>query len=305
MNKSIPIAASAVFLAAAIGASGMAWHYHGKAAKAELALIREVARHSPGVQQPGASTAAARVTEGVLPQRLRDLEAALADRDEMLQSLDEELQQNRRGRNANANNANPGNAGGRQNFQNNWQDLATTDPQRYADMMAQRDAFRQRMEQAMEDRKSFFDTDPDLSPDMQAAYADARALLDQIQEYMQLMQSPDLTPEERREIMAALREIQDAATPLMERIRNDALAKIAKDGGYDPDQFIVYLDRLFDATTSPNIMVRSGGPGGGGAGGNAAWGGNAPQNNNTPNNRGGGAGNRGAGGGNRNRGGGQ
>lgn len=262
---SMGLAAVAIlFLAAAFGASAMAWHYYGRATSAEARL-----KTIPGVPTTLTKVAPAHV-ETVRTEnndRVRELEAALAERDALIADMtreeppappEEEPQRSSR-RNNN----------GSRNFQRNREELARTDPERYAEIQAQREAFRQRMEQAAADRKSFF-TNRDmttLSTEMQETYTSVQSLLGQMDELVQLMQTPDLTQEERREIGGAMRDVQRQLEPLMQVAREDELRSLAADMGYDAngqDQFTEYVKKVFEITSGGGGMR---GPGGGFGGG--------------------------------------
>ena len=283
-------ATTAVCLAAALGASVYAWQCNARATAAERDLKLSEALNSvapAGVSQPTSArpsfpVAADSADMSELLAHLKDLEAALDERDALIATMMEQAAVTT-GRN---------NGGGRNNGPNNFQNLAQTDPQRFADMQARREEFRQRMEQAMENRKSFFERDPEtLSPAMKGTYATISTLLDELAALGQNMQSPDLTPQERRDLGAATRELQEQLRPLLENARRDELMSLAREMGHDvrgQRQFADYVQNLFDNTASGPPM---GGPGGGFGGGFGGGGGG-----------GGGGGNRG--GGNNNRGGG-
>ena len=293
------VVASVVCFAAALGATGSALYFRNRAAAAEQRLksraaMAELVEAAPPVANVVASPRP-------LPQdadaadllaRVYEYEAALAERDAFIATMMQEAMfaQDNNAQRGNTNNNAGG--GGRQNFQGNMQNLAVTDPQRYAEIQAQREAFRQRMEQAMEDRKNFFDRDPaSLTADMQGTYAAVRSLLEESEELGRLMMSQDLSGEDRREIGAAGRELYGRLEPLLQNVRREEIMSLGRDMGYNlvqQRQLVDYVERVYEATSSaPRI-------GGGGAGFGGAPGGN--------NQRGGGGG---AGGGGGNRGGGR
>jgi len=295
LNIGVAIAAIAS-LAAALGASGVALHFHNRATNAESRLksreamaVLAVAAPAPSVVTTPRLVNADTMDADELLARLYDFEAALAERDALIAAMMQETLY------AQDNNAQRGNnaGGGRQGgFQGGMQNLAATDPQRAAEIQAQRDAFRQRMEQAMADRKNFFDRDPStLTADMQGTYAAVRSLLEESEELGRLMMSQDLSGEDRREIGAAGRELYGRLEPLLQNVRREEIMSLGRDMGYNlvqQRQLVDYVERVYEATSSaPRI-------GGGGAGFGGAPGGN--------NQRGGGGG---AGGGGGNRGGGR
>ena len=260
-------AATAVCFAAALGASAFAWQYRGRATAAERKLeVRqslppaEAARTAP--MRPAVPVAPGG-SDDLLPQLL-ELQSALEERDEYIAVLLEDAA----ARDARRNN------GRGNNFQNNFQNN-TPDPQRDADMQARRDAFRQRMEQSVENRRDFFDREAaGLSTEMKGTYAAVRSLLDKAEEYRNLMQSGDLTPEERRELGNTMRELQERLNPLLQNVRREELLRLAEDMGHTvagQRQFADYVERLMEVTAQP--PARMGGPGGGGGGFNAGGGG--------------------------------
>jgi len=257
------VVASVVCLAAALGATGTALYFRNRAANAEERLkareaMAALVEAAPPVANVATTVSAPRDAGDLLP-RVYELEAALAERDALIAAMMQEVAFPDENRQRN-------NGGGRQNFQGNMQNLAVTDPQRFAEIQAQRDAFRQRMEQALADRKNFFDRDPStLTADMQGTYAAVRSLLDEAEELGRLMQSQDLSQDERREAGAARRELQERLDPLLQNVRRDEIMKLGADMGYSlvqQRQLVEYINLVYDVTSSAPRM--GGGPGGGG-----------------------------------------
>ena len=263
-------ATTLLFLAAAGGASALAWQYRERATKAERNLKVQSLMPVTTVTELRPTPVIVAADNSDLHARILELEAALAERDAYINAMTQEsafAQEDNAPRRNPGNNNNAG-GGGRPNFEN----LAQTDPQRYAEIQAQRDAFRQRMEQAMADRKSFFERAPEtLSADMQGTYAAVRSLLDQSEQFGQLMMSPDLSPEERRELGTATRELMERLNPLLQNVRREELMSLAAGMGYNTAgqrQFADYVDKMFEVTTQAPTRF-GGGPGGGfGGGGN-------------------------------------
>ena len=271
MKPSLPTAllatATAVLLSTTVAASIFAWQSHRRATTAELKLkvlqnaapvvLTETASARPAIAAPDDSAS--------LRRRVRELETELANRNALIASAT--------GEDPVAGQDTPPQRGGRGRPNNN----PTDDPQRAAEMQAQRDAFRQRMEQAMENRKNFFDRDPEtLTPEMQGTYAAVRSLLDQVEENGRLFQSGDLAPEDRRELGATMRDINERLNPLMQNVRREEIMTIARDMGYDAAgqrQLVEFIENVYEATTvAPPRMGPPGGGFGGGGGGNRGGG---------------------------------
>jgi hypothetical protein len=154
------------------------------------------------------------------------------------------------------------------------EELQTSDPQRYQEIMVRREQARQEARYDIAKKASYFLQNP--TDGMTEAEAEAYArMMDLLTESLKLTERLDagLPQEQRRELVGDLRDNMRELSPLLEKERDKEFFQVGKDLGYtdaDAQAFADYLVEVVDLT-SVNRIFRNAMRGMGGG-----WGGGPP-----------------------------
>lgn len=143
--------------------------------------------------------------------------------------------------------------------------LRETDPERYADIVARQEAFRERMQEAFAGRAAVLhEVDPATMS--RAELRQHQHLMETLQTSWDLaekMMSADTAPEDRREIREQLVEVSQELRPLLDDERNRRLVELGLSSGYSPEEaqiFSDYIRQTFEATSMQRLPGMRGGP---------------------------------------------
>lgn len=260
----------AILLATTALCAGAMFHYRTRARHYEQqwseAMEQLAARNTPRVQTrqtarppvPGRESTGADLSDLHLEQDglIAELIDELAQRDRQLAEMERVTAGTRRL---------PTPEERRQQFET----LRETDPERYAEIIARQEAFRERMQEAFAGRAAVLhEIDP--ASMSQAELRQHRHLMETLQaswDLAQRMMSDDLPPEERRQIREQLVEVSQELRPLLADERNRRLVELGLSSGYSPEEarvFSEYIQQTFDATSAQRIPGMRGGPRAGG-----------------------------------------
>ncbi len=250
-----------------LGASAMAMHYRSLARSFVPVPVSEETVAGQQEPMPSPSRALDSVTaiepdqvegdEIVMPaERIVELEDRLAAREQEIRDLRRRLTQHDSEMPA-----------AREDRRRAWMDeLRETDPERYAEITAQREQSRQRMRDSFAHKAAFFlNRDRSLmTAEEQDDYEYMLGLLAQTWELAETMQQADLPREERwrigRTVFANVREL----TPMLEAERDREFYQLALDMGYEDDDaaaFVDYINDMIEISTFSSIWQRQrGGP---------------------------------------------
>jgi len=161
----------------------------------------------------------------------------------------------------------------------NWlENLQTSDPERYKEIMEQRETARQAAKYDIAKKAAHFLIRDDVEMTEQEAEQYTR-MMTLLEDSMKLTEqlNAELPQDQRREIGRDLRRNMRELSPLLESERDKELYRVGKDLGYtdeDAAGFALYIRDVIDVTSVNSIFrnsMRAMGTGGGWGGG---WGGN-------------------------------
>lgn len=255
-----------MLLAAAAGGTAMALHYRARAAQVAEYLQRAKAPIQSILQPaPAADTKSTNATgsppiqDAGLLARIRELEIQLQSSANLIASL-QAAQTNRWQR-----------EDGPRRDRNEWMDeLKTSDPARYKEIMDRREEARRMMNETFAAKAAHFlerDTSS-MSEDEAAQYHQMINLLDDTWRLAESLNA-EVPRDQRWPLMRQMRDNIEVLTPLLDAEREREFRQIAADFGYDDveaEQFAAYMNNLVEIT-SMRSFFESMRPGGGPPGG--------------------------------------
>lgn len=142
--------------------------------------------------------------------------------------------------------------------------MRETDPERYAEIIARQEAFRERMQEAFADRAAIL-LAGDSATRSPAEAARFEQLIETLQKTWDLadrLASPETPPEERRALREELMETSRELRPMLAEERERRLIELGLSSGYSPEEariFSDYIQQTFEATSIQRLPGVRGG----------------------------------------------
>lgn len=194
----------------------------------------------------GAADHAARQTAMDQQNRIRQLEAALYNKDTLILSL-QQAATNRP--------ADP--SWSRHRQQARLDDLKQTNPRQYEDVIKRREQVRQEIQTSFAEKEAYFgNSDPsNMSEEEQAAYQQMAQLLDETRRLTEQMRA-GLPPNERQAVMQTLQQNRSELAPMLDAARSKEWVNLGIQLGYndeDAQAFGNYINKVIDLTSMQSI----------------------------------------------------
>jgi len=237
--------------------SVLAFHYRGEAARFETEWLQATAVMAeragpPIVAAPLAAAAVASEADPGLTEELDRLRAELAQRDEMISNMRNQVRQIPMSTEQIATVAPP--------VRGDWLDnLREEDPERYEQIQQRRTEMRQRMQDSFARKAAHFlyrDTNF-MSEAEQVEHGQMLSLLEDTWRLAERVQDDRLSWEERRPIRAELMEQVAELRPLLESARDRELYDLGRQLGYDEAgaaQFVEYINDMHEVSSFTGIF---------------------------------------------------
>ena len=178
--------------------------------------------------------------------RIRQLEAALHNKDAFILSL-QQAATNRP--------ADP--SWFRRRPQARLDDLKQTNPQQYEVIVQRREQMRQEIQTSFAEKEAYFgNSDPsDMSEEEQAEYQRMTQLLDETRRLTEQMRT-GLPPNERQAVIQALQQNRSELAPMLDAARSKEWFNLGVQLGYNEDEaqaFGNYINKIIDLTSMQSI----------------------------------------------------
>jgi len=141
--------------------------------------------------------------------------------------------------------------------QSRLEEMKTTDPKQYEELMARREAFRQNVQNTFAQKAATL-LDRDVSARNKEELAQYELMLKALDETWKLtekLMSPDLSQEDRREVRQELTQKTQELQPLLRDERNKQFYELGKASGYSDTEaqaFADYINATIQATSLPS-----------------------------------------------------
>lgn len=152
------------------------------------------------------------------------------------------------------------------------EDLKTNDPERYQEIIARRDAMRQRVNDSFAKKAAHFlnrDT-ARMTEDEAGEYSHMLQLLTDTWQLSEQMRSDQIPGEDRGALRRELGEKMQELRPILDNQRDREFYDLGLQLGYTQDsahEFVGYINEMIDITSMSSMFRGGGGPRGGGGGG--------------------------------------